>query len=108
MNCNAWKTGFMGSAKQGVLEALDSSGPLTVPELPRAWPVTRPLLEFLLEHLEEAGFVEILDDTRISGKRAIRITALGSAYVRSRPDETMDTIQFYSRPVQASRSLAVG
>jgi DNA-binding MarR family transcriptional regulator len=108
MNHNAWKTGFMGSAKQEVLEALESSGPLTVPELPRAWPVTRALLEFLVEHLEEAGFIERLDHAGIPGKRAVRITAQGSAYLRSRPVETMNTVQFYSRPVTAPRSRAVG
>lgn len=107
MNDNAWKTGFMGSAKEGVLEALEASGPLTVPELPRAWPVTRALLEFLVEHLEEAGLVELVDDARISGKRAVRITSVGSAYLESRPSETMNTIQFYSRPVTAPRSRAV-
>jgi DNA-binding HxlR family transcriptional regulator len=106
MSSQAWQTGFMGTAKQGVLEALETKGPLTLPEIPRAWPVTRQLLEFLMDHLVEAGFVEAGAGSGIPGKHAYRLTDLGSAYLRSRPVEEMNTIQFYSRPVTASRSRA--
>lgn len=106
MSSHAWKTGFMGTAKQGVLEALDARGPLTLPEIPRTWPVTRQLLEFLMDHLVEAGLVELREGSAIPGKRAYHLTALGLASVRSRPAEEMNTIQFYSRPAMASRPRA--
>ncbi len=106
MNSRAWQTEFMGAAKQGVLEALETKGPLTLPEIPRTWPVTRHLLEFLMDHLVEAGLVEAGGDSKIPGKRAYHLTELGSAFLRSRPAQEMNTIQFYSRPVTASRSRA--
>jgi DNA-binding HxlR family transcriptional regulator len=96
----------MGTAKQGVMEALETKGPLTLPEIPRTWPVTRQLLEFLMDHLVEAGLVETGGGSAVPGKRAYHLTERGSAYLRSRPVEEMNTIQFYSRPATASRSRA--
>jgi DNA-binding HxlR family transcriptional regulator len=94
----------METAKQGVMEALETEGPLTLPEIPRSWPVTRQLLEFLMDHLVEAGLVEAGESAAIPGKRAYRLTETGSAFLGSRPVEEMNTIQFYSRPATASRS----
>lgn len=108
MNCDNWKTGFMGNAKYRVLEALEREGALTVPELPRTWPVTRQLLDFLIEHLVEAGFARRHEGGRVSAVPEFEITPLGSALLQARPVQPMTTIQIYRRPVGSARSLAAG
>lgn len=41
--------------KDRIVEALEAQGPSTVAELPRQWPVTRGMVAFLVEELEQEG-----------------------------------------------------
>jgi len=61
------------SALMTVLGSL-ATGPRSVPEIPRAWPVTRTLIRSLVRRLMADGVVEPADAGSV---RRVRLTALG-------------------------------
>lgn len=73
---------FLAEARRRILGALDAQGPLTPSELPRSWPVTRMLIQHLVEELLAEGEVELSDESRIPGRRDLRITPRGRSRLR--------------------------
>lgn len=74
---------LMAEARLSLLEALAAEGPLTLPEMPRRWPVTRPLLTFLVRELVRAGLVARVPGGRIPGARGYALTPAGRAAATS-------------------------
>jgi DNA-binding HxlR family transcriptional regulator len=78
---------FRDEGTQAVLEAL-VDGPLTLPEIPRRWPVTRPILTFLVGELLRGGLLAPVPGSRIPGATAYALTHEGRALVMSRTRTT--------------------
>lgn len=74
---------LVDTARAHILAALEMAGPMTMSELPRRWPVTRPLVRHLVETMVEEGEVERVEGTAIPGHPDLRITALGRARLRA-------------------------
>ena len=72
---------FFSTARMKVLTALATQGPLTVPELPRGWPITRSFVTVLAEQIVSSGLAEWSESGRVPGKAALRITKAGEAWL---------------------------
>ena len=70
---------FMEQGTKVVLEALLNGPPLPLPEMPRRWPVTRPMLTHLVAELKRAGLVAPVPSGRIPGGVAYGLTYEGRA-----------------------------
>jgi DNA-binding HxlR family transcriptional regulator len=68
----------------GVLEELAEAGPLTLPEIPRRWPVIRPMLERRVRELVAEGLVEGVPSKRVPGKTAYSLTPRARATLAAR------------------------
>lgn len=97
--------GFLTSAKDRILEALQRQGRLRVSEMPRLWPVTEAMVAYLVSQLEEIGFLEesVRDD---SEERWFQLTEAARFYLESRPERELTTLQFYNRPHVGAGSLS--
>jgi predicted ArsR family transcriptional regulator len=71
---------LVGDARRQILVALQSRGPLALGELAYRWPVTRPLVKHVVEHLLENGDIERVETSR---SHALRITTRGRLSLRS-------------------------
>lgn len=68
---------LLAEARAVILSALRDEGPLGLPEMPRQWPVTRPMISLLLVELLRAGLVAPVPGGRIPGRTAYALTAEG-------------------------------
>jgi len=66
-----------------ILEELATAGPMTLPEIPRRWPLVRPILEDQLRRLVSAGLVETAPSRHLPGKKAYSLTPEGRATLTS-------------------------
>jgi len=89
---------FYSEARVRVLEALRDRGPLTVPELPRGWPITRAFVTVLAEQIEHSGLAEWATGGRIPGKPALRITDAGRAWLMEQGKSDDSAVQARIRP----------
>ena len=70
---------LLTAGRKDILEALADQGPLTMPEIPRHWPFTRPMMEVMVEELVSTGVLNVSPVSRIPGQRAYAITRNGRA-----------------------------
>lgn len=82
MKLSASGEAFVSQASRSILSALDATGPLTVSELPKRWPVTRALVHYLVEELVAEGDIERLAGARVPGRGDLRITSRGRSRLR--------------------------
>lgn len=68
---------LLAEAREVILAALRDGPPLTLPEIPRRWPITRPMLSFLVRELLAAGLLAPVPGGRIPGQTAYALTAAG-------------------------------
>lgn len=68
---------LLAEAREVILAALRDGPPLTVPEIPRRWPVTRPMLAFLVREMLASGLLTPVPGGRIPGRTAYALTADG-------------------------------
>jgi len=66
---------------RGVLFSLDRSGPLTVPQLAKARPVSRQHIQMLVNPLVERRCVELVDNFAHKRSKLVRLTAKGRRLV---------------------------
>lgn len=67
----------------GILAELAREGPLTLPEIPHAWPLIRPMLERQVRRLVAEGWVEQVPSRKVAGKTAYSLTRQGRATLAS-------------------------
>lgn len=73
---------LLAEARTRILSALDALGPLTIGELPRGWPVTRLVVQHLVEELVAEGELELAGRGRVPGRVDVRITPRGRSRLR--------------------------
>lgn len=66
---------------RGVLFSLDRSGPLTVPQMAKARPVSRQHIQMLVNPLLERRCVELVENPAHKRSKLIRLTAKGQRLV---------------------------
>ena len=62
--------------KGRILDALAETGPRSVGELPRRWPMTRQVNRILVRDLVAEGLIDYVQDVS-TGERFVRLTAAG-------------------------------
>lgn len=67
----------ISGAMRGVLRDLRKSGPQTVPQLARRRPVTRQHIQAIVNDLQRAGLVELIDNPAHKRSRLISMTPAG-------------------------------
>ena len=67
----------LSGAMRGVLRDLDSSGPLTVPQLARRRPVTRQHIQAIVNDLQRHGLVELVDNPKHKRSHLVQLTPAG-------------------------------
>jgi DNA-binding MarR family transcriptional regulator len=70
------------AGKRGVLRGLARAGPQTVPQMARARPVSRQLIQTLVNALEADGLVETVENPAHLRSRLIRLTMRGRKAVK--------------------------
>jgi DNA-binding MarR family transcriptional regulator len=77
------RLGEMTSGKRGILGSLDSSGPLTVPQMARARPVSRQYIQTLVNELAKEGCVEFKENPAHKRSRLVHLTPKGKELLYS-------------------------
>ena len=67
MATSVHESDLMARAERLVQDALDGAGALAVADLPRRWPVTRPLLRAALNRMLDDGRVQLIRPAEGSG-----------------------------------------
>ncbi|MFN0085692.1 MAG: MarR family winged helix-turn-helix transcriptional regulator [Blastocatellia bacterium] len=75
--------GEMSGGLRGILRGLNREGPRTVPQLARSRNVSRQHIQMLINRLEEAGYVELVDNPAHKRSPLARLTARGKTAVES-------------------------
>jgi len=75
---------LLAEARATILEALLDGPPLTLPEIPRSWPVTRPMVDFLVRELLASGLVAAVPGGRVPGVTSYALTIEGRAVASGR------------------------
>ena len=73
--------GGLSAARRGVLRSLDRLGPQTVPQMARARPVSRQLIQTLVNDLRHEGYVELTANPAHRRSSLVRLTRRGKTLV---------------------------
>ena len=73
--------GELSAGRRGILRSLDRLGPQTVPQMARARPVSRQLIQTLVNQLAQEGFVEPVDNPVHKRSRLVRLTHEGKQLI---------------------------
>ncbi len=87
--------GPLAGGHRDVLLELKRSGPRTVPQLARAWGVTRQHVQGLINTLEDRGCVEFIENPAHKRSRLVRITSPGEGFLheqRRREEGLLSTL----------------
>lgn len=71
------RLGELTSGKRGILASLDTSGPLTVPQMARTRPVSRQYIQSLVNELAKEGYVEFNENPAHKRSRLVHLTPEG-------------------------------
>lgn len=71
------KLDLPAEARAAIVAALTERSPLTIPEMRRRWPVTRPLLLSVLRQMLREGSVAPVPGGRVPGQTSYALTAVG-------------------------------
>lgn len=88
---------LLALARETVLEALAEYGPLALPQIPRRWPVTRPMLHVILVELQRDGLVSKTTGTA-PGVPAYTLTPAGK---QATGTGRMEVLRFPRHPLSA-------
>ena len=75
------RQGEMSAGRRGVLRSLDRLGLQTVPQMARARPVSRQLIQTLVNELAKEGHVEFVDNPAHKRSHLVRLTPKGTKLV---------------------------
>lgn len=68
---------LLADARAAIVAALMDRSPLTIPEMPRRWPVTRPLLLHALRDMLRKGLVAPVPGGWVPGQTSYALTEAG-------------------------------
>jgi hypothetical protein len=68
---------LLADARAAIVAALMEQSPLTIPELPHRWPVTRPLLLHVLRDMLREGLVAPVPGGWVPGQTSYALTEAG-------------------------------
>lgn len=80
----------------GVLRALVKDGPMTVPEMARARPVSRQHCQTICNALEAKALVEFIDNPKHKKSKLVRITKKGQARFQSMRKQFLTAASVYA------------
>lgn len=75
------RQGGVSAGRRGLLRSLAREGPRTVPQLARARPVSRQLVQSLVNGLLDDGYVESLPNPAHRRSHLLRLTTAGERFV---------------------------
>lgn len=73
--------GELSAGRRGVLRSLAREGPRSVPQLARARPVSRQLIQTLVNGLRAQGYVELAPNPAHRRSHLVRLTPAGRRFV---------------------------
>jgi DNA-binding MarR family transcriptional regulator len=97
--------GGLSAARRGVLRSLDRLGPQTVPQMARARPVSRQLIQSLVNELRREGYVELTANPAHRRSSLVRLTRRGKVLVDAMGSRELRLLKKLAIPV-TERELA--
>ena len=86
----------------GILRALVSDGPQTVPEMARARPVSRQHCQTITNGLEAQGFVEFVENPKHKRSHLVRVTRAGRAHYERMTKQLLTAAAVYGQSFSAA------
>ena len=71
-------------AENHILAILRDGPPLTLPEIPRRWPITRPMVALLVREMLADGLLAPSAEQRVPGQTAFALTDRGRRLAEAR------------------------
>lgn len=94
---SAATAGFANAGGEwGVLRSVVKEGPVTVPEMARARPVSRQHCQTICNALEAQGFVEFIDNPKHKKSKLVRATKKGHAHFQNMRKQFLDAAGIYA------------
>lgn len=106
------KEGELTAGRRGVLRGIANTGPLTVPQMARARPVSRQHLQSLVNPLAEEGYVKFIENPAHKRSHLVALTEKGKQHLREHLEREADVMKHVTEIVspdelrQATETIA--